>query len=177
MANRGFAPRLHVESDKTEQAASLPLESLNTLKRWLSQRYIAQSFPDQFNDITKPLVKSRKSPLMKILTSEVGDLCKSLFISLTPLERDLSMGESYEMDMLLIMSDEDGERVGWEALESFEQEIIEVFETIPEINITSVTASIESTVVYPDLLKMIRWNIPDYISLKGDAAITSINHL
>ena len=81
------------------------------------------------------------------------------------------------MDMLLIMSDEDGERVGWEALESFEQEIIEVFETIPKINITSVTASIESTVVYPDLLKMIRWNIPDYISLKGDAAITSINHL
>ena len=130
MASRGFVCRDSLESDCPDADYHIEADSLNVMKRWLANRYVAQTFPDRFNELVNGLVKSSKSPLIKAFSDDTGRCCHSVFISLSPDDRDIEDGESYDVTLVLLFRDEIAQGIGREALEEYARKIQGILEVV-----------------------------------------------
>lgn len=175
MRLRGFVNRIPLATCTPDPRYVLPDDSKAILKRWLANRYVSQTFPDKFNQLTGALVKDSKAPLIKAFNTEVGKACNSIFISLTPSDRDIEAQENYEVVIALLFRDELAMEVGRDALDAFADEIAVILETIQGLDPVSVHALAESDATYSQIVKMSRWQL-DYVSIKDDAEILSVDH-
>lgn len=177
MSHRGFICRGPIMTDCADPTLAFSVDDLNLLKRWLSQRYISVSFPDQFNELIGPLVKDKKGPLLNLLDSPVGRQCHSIYISITPSDRDLNEGEEYGVDLLFTFKEAIAEQIDDDKLDEFQENVKSCLNEATRINAREIIAVSEGDVDYPTLTKMVRWQFPDYLSLKEDAETTPLNLL
>jgi len=175
MAQRGFIDRSQLEQSYPDNQFTLSADSLAILKRWLANRYISQTFPDMFNQLTGHLVKDSKAKLIKIFDSEIGKACHSIFIGLTPDDRDLVEGESYETIIALLFRDCIAEEIGRDAIDKFEVDVKAILATVDRLAPLEVYAMAESDATYAQIAKMARWQL-DYVSLKDDAEVLAVDH-
>ena len=167
MGKRGFAPRRAIESSNIERTTFLPEKSLTTLKRWLSNRYSSQAFPDKFNDIIAPLTSGRPKPLIKAFEIEEGALCHSIFISLTPRNEDPKEGEQYELVVALLYEEQSFFSLGEDNINEFSKKISKLFADTGGFSTVEVQGLWDQDVTYADMAKMSRWQF-DYISLRKE---------
>lgn len=175
MAMRGFVCREKIVECLTDDRYSLTTESLNILKRWLANRYISQTFPDRFNQLTNSLVKGSKSPLIKAFNTNVGKACHSIFISLTPDNRDLIEDESYGVVIALLFRDEIAIEIGRDGIDEFGEKIKAILDSVKSLDPVEVIALAEFDATYSQIVKMSRWQL-DYVSIKDGAEILSVDH-
>lgn len=176
MAKRGFIARDNLEQCRTDNQFELSANSLAILKRWLANRYISQTFPDMFNRLTSHLVKDSKAPLIKVFSSEVGKACHSIFIDLSPIDRDLADGESYQTVIALLFRDDIVQKIGRDSIEKFETDVKAILATVQQLAPLEVFAMAESDATYAQIAKMVRWQL-DYVSLKDDSEVLAVNNL
>jgi hypothetical protein len=175
MGNRGFIDRGPLEQSCPDNRFKLSADNLVILKRWLANRYISQTFPDQFNRLTGHLVKNSKAPLIKVFNSQVGKACHSIFISLTPDNRDLAANESYKTVIVLLFRDYIAEEIGMDMIDKFEEDVKLILEAVERLSPLEVYAMAESDASYSEIAKMSRWQL-DYVSLKDGAEVLTVNH-
>lgn len=175
MGLRGFIKRAPIASCEPDNNFSLTEESLLILKRWLANRYISQTFPDRFNELTSPLVRDSKAPLIRAFNSDVGKACNSIFISLTPSNKDIGADESYEVVLVLVFRTEVAEQIGRTEMESFGEQIKGLINTINGLDPVEVFALADSDITYDQIVKMTRWQL-DYVSIKDNVEILTVEH-
>lgn len=176
MARRGFIDRGSIETCEPDVNYVLTDDNHLVLKRWLSSRYISQTFPDRFNELTGPLVANSKAPLIKVLSSEVGKACTSIFISLTPDNLDLPVDQNYEVIIILVFKEKIAIELGQDALEQLAEQVEALLGAIQGLNPVTVFALPDSSINYDQIIKMTRWNL-DYVSLKDDAEVLAVENL
>ncbi len=175
MRMRGFVSRKTIENCSTDRRFLLPVESINSLKRWLANRYISQTFPDKFNQLTNPLVKNSKAPLIKAFNTETGKACNSIFISLTPDDKDIQKHEFYTVEVVLLFRDKKAESLGRGVIEDFGKDVSNILNQVDGLS-SEVFSLAESDVNYSDIIKMSRWQL-DYISLNdSNSEILGVDH-
>lgn len=176
MALRGFINRHSLTECLPDTDYNLTDESQLVLKRWLSNRYLAQTFPDRFNELTARLVANSKAPLIKAFNRDVGKACNSIFLSLTPSDYDLPRGQDYEVILLLVYREAIVIDLGQEAIDDFAAEIEEILGAIEGLKPVKVFAMADSAISYDQIIKMTRWNL-DYVSLKNDAEVLAVENI
>ncbi|MBL1458857.1 MAG: hypothetical protein COA34_013535 [Methylophaga sp.] len=175
MGLRGFISRENIDGCDPSLGIKLTPESERILKRWLANRYIAQTFPDDFNAKINHLLKNSKAPLVKIFDSDIGRACHSILISLDPNDRDLEKGESYDVVLVLLFSEAKAKEIGFDAMDFLANEVEKTLINIDGIGPVSVNSLSESSITFEQVVKMVRWQF-DYISLANDAQIVPIEH-
>jgi hypothetical protein len=175
MAARGFVERDAIAECAPDDRFKLSDESVSVLKRWLANRYVSQTFPDKFNQLTGHLVKDSKAPLIKAFSTDVGKVCNSIFLSLDPVDVDIPDGDSYEVLVVLLFRDEKAVEIGREAMEAFADEVKATMLPIDGLDPVEVYALAESDAAYSQIVRMSRWQL-DYVSIKDDAEVLSVEH-
>lgn len=175
MSFRGFIDRQSIETCAPDEDYTLTNQSCLVLKRWLSNRYVSQTFPDRFNDLTSHLVANSKAPLIKAFNTEIGKACHSIFISLTPDDQDLPPEESYELTVLLLFREDIAIDIGRPALAEFGDRIKETLSSTRGLEPINVFALTDADATYAQIVKMTRWQL-DYVSLKDDSEVIAVEH-
>jgi hypothetical protein len=175
MAARGFVRRDSIADCAPDDRFELSDESVSVLKRWLANRYVSQTFPDRFNQLTGHLVKDSKAPLIKAFSNDVGKACNSIFLSLDPEDVDIPDGDSYVVLVVLLFRDEKAVEIGRDAMEAFANAVKDIMLAIDGLDPVDVFALAESDATYSQIVKMSRWQL-DYVSIKDDAEVLSVEH-
>ncbi|WP_444921333.1 hypothetical protein ACJJID_02420 [Microbulbifer sp. CnH-101-G] len=175
MGMRGFVSRASLDECSIDERYKLTDASMIILKRWLANRYISQTFPDKFNHLTRKLVEGSKAPLIKAFNTEIGKACNSIFISLTPDDRDIQDGESYGVIIALLFREELAIEIGRESMDEFGARVQSILESVDGLDPVKVHALAETDATYSEIVKMSRWQL-DYVSIKDGAEILSVDH-
>jgi hypothetical protein len=175
MAARGFIARDTIVDCALDGRFNLSDESVSVLKRWLANRYISQTFPDKFNQLTSHLVKDSRAPLIRAFGSDIGKACNSIFLSLDPESIDIPEGESYKVLVVLLFRDERAVEVCREGMGAFADEVKSMLVSIDGLDPVEVYALAESDATYSQIVRMSRWQL-DYVSIRDDAEVLSVEH-
>lgn len=169
IANRGFASREGLETCTPHTGIEFPDESIRTIKRWLSNRYIGHTLPDRFNELIAPLINSKKKPLVKAFETPAGKACYAVYLSLAPKDRDTLEGEEYSITITLLFDEEDLFELGREQADTLGKKIEDLFSPIDGIGPIEVYPVADTEVSFSDIVKMQRWQF-DYLSLRDESA-------
>jgi hypothetical protein len=134
---------------------SIDAENLNAIIRWISKRYIRASFPDNFNDRTRPAVRALRKEL-----KQRGRLLTGIYMIVD--DEELENENDYEIIVWATMRDQNyGNPDERQHAQALVDQIEAQFVACEGIDITAIELRAESEVSLADLYLLKRWDFDD----------------
>jgi len=151
---------------------NLSLELTDRLSGWLSFRYRREAFPDDFNDKLKKAIETLRKKLSKLENEHLI----AIYLDLQP-DKDLEQGESYDVDMLVVIADGTCDTTLARYKEIFNSFITKAQKDAEVTFNPHIGESVvihESEVTIADIRRLKKWHLED-ISSRTQGAFSSPN--